>query len=115
MKDVVYVANKFRLCYITRLDIEVFRLQAEASVEGAFKNACKKVDPKEGLAIECATDTGSSVVIALVYPDKDESSYYYKSVGDRIERYCDTVENLQDFRDCLTVAKIEFDRIFRGD
>jgi hypothetical protein len=115
MKDVFYIANKFRLCAITRLDIDLFRPQAEVSVEGTFKQACKKVDPKEGLAIECATDTGSYVVIAFIYPDKGEGSYYYKSVGDRIERYCDTVESLRDFRDCITVAKIEFNRMFRED
>ena len=72
----------------------------------------------EGLAIECQCFDkdgydNSYVVIAFVRPDKD-GDCSYESVGDRIEEYCPTWEDVQIFRMCLDIAKKEIKETWEG-
>ena len=68
-------------------------------------------DVRDGLTIEynCSKDTEDKdnyIVIAFIRPDED-GVCSYEPVGDRIEKYCSTWEDVQIFRMCLDVAKKE--------
>lgn len=110
MCEVFYIANRFRLCTITKFEIDLFKPRADVNVDSAFRTACRDLSIKEGLAIEYKTDHDNYIVVAFVYPDTDDKSYYYKTVGNRVEQCCRTEKEMRDFRACLTVAEIEFRR-----
>lgn len=75
----------------------------------------------EGLAIEYRYQQADPeknkkdwyIVIAFVYPDKEETSYYYKSVLNRIEEYLKTMDDIENFRLCLNICEKEFKKEFR--
>lgn len=79
--------------------------------------ARETIDVMDGLAIEynCSKDTEDKdhyIVIAFVTPDKD-GVCSYESVGDRIEKYCSTWEDVQIFRLCLKIAMEEIEKAWR--
>lgn len=98
---VIKNVHKFRVSTISVFNLKKFK--NTSNVEEAFRAAVEPKPISEGLAIEYFYEPSHCLVIANVYADSD-GDYYYQSVGDRIETYCNTWGKVVQFRACLKIA-----------
>lgn len=98
---VIKNVHKFRVATISTFNLKKFK--DNGNIEDAFKAAVELKPISEGLAIEYFYEPSHCLVIANVYADSD-GDYYYQSVGDRIETYCNTWGKVLQFRACLKIA-----------
>lgn len=97
MKKPLYEINNFRVMPIVKIGIS----NTSGRPDGDFEYFDQPL--AKGVAIEAKyNDEGNYVVIAFVAEHEDQ--YQYRSIGDRIERYCPTWEDTLDFRKCLEHA-----------
>lgn len=103
MSQEIYTTKNFRVMPIVSI-----RANKEANwAELNMKNASEyfEVNPiTDGVAVEYKTDNTHSIVIAFVYPEKENQGYSYQSVGTRIEDYCTSWTKVLEFRACLSAA-----------
>lgn len=98
---VIKTIQKFRVNTISRFNLKKFK--AIDNSKDAFNAAVESCPISEGLAIEYFYEPSHCLVIADVYADQN-GSYYYKSVGNRIETYCNSWGKIVQFRACVKAA-----------
>lgn len=103
MTSSLYEVDKFRVSYLTKLD----------KVDENHKLIFKKCSIQEGLAIDVKCNRDSYIAIAVVH--RSGNKYEYESIGDRIEDYCKSWEDVLNFRECLDYIKTLFESLGGND